>query len=179
VVKKALKLAKPDGRACIRVALDRVSEDRQTVYADIVAVAKRVGWKYFTTILLRNDAQRSNAQEMSMDVGAPQIVTPLEAIVVLYRSVWRKLRDGTSDISRQEFIEWTLGLWPRDGSVATRCIKLFSYVNDVVLDPFLNTGDTCITAKRLKRRCIGVEADKEKCEATKNRILKGDSLSQF
>jgi len=168
-LKKALKLTKPDGRACIRIALDYGAENRQTVYADVVAIAKRVGWKYFTTILLR-DIQRKNTQEISVDVSEPRITTPVEALVVLYKSVWRKLRDGISDISRQEFIEWTLGLWPRDSSVTARCIKLFSYVKDLVLDPFMGDGTTCILASRLKRRCIGVEANRELLEIAKNRI---------
>jgi len=48
-------LAKPDGKMCLNVPLDK-SKGRegagfQSVYVDIVSIAKRVGWKYFSTII--------------------------------------------------------------------------------------------------------------------------------
>ncbi|MEM1694903.1 MAG: DNA methyltransferase [Ignisphaera sp.] len=52
---KALDLTKPDGRICLNIPLDkskgRGEEGFQSVYADIVEIAKRVGWRYFTTIV--------------------------------------------------------------------------------------------------------------------------------
>jgi site-specific DNA-methyltransferase (adenine-specific) len=38
-----------------------------------------------------------------------------------------------------------------------RIIKLFSYVGETVLDPFLGSGTTMKVAKDLKRNCIGIE----------------------
>lgn len=53
-----------------------------------------------------------------------------------------------------------------------RCIKLFSYVGDVVLDPFLGSGITLIASYLLGRIGIGVEIDKHYCEIAKNRLIK-------
>jgi len=105
---------------------------------------------------------------------------------VLYKLTWRKSKKGTSDITRDEFIEWTNGLWSFPGEnpkrvghpapfpleLPKRCIKLFSYVGDLVLDPFLGSGTTCVAASLLKRRCIGVEINREYCETAKNRLIK-------
>jgi DNA modification methylase len=56
-------------------------------------------------------------------------------------------------------------------------IKLMSYLiilgsrpNDIILDPFVGSGTTCIAAKMLKRRYIGFDNDKEYIEIAKCRL---------
>ena len=56
-------------------------------------------------------------------------------------------------------------------------IKLMSYlivlgsrIDDIVLDPFVGSGTTCIAAKRLKRKYIGIEKDKEYCKIAEARL---------
>lgn len=49
-------------------------------------------------------------------------------------------------------------------------INLFTVPGDVVLDPFLGSGTTCIVAKRLGREYIGIEAKEEYFELAKTRI---------
>jgi site-specific DNA-methyltransferase (adenine-specific) len=54
-LRKALRLMKPSGRMCLNIPLDksrgRKEEGFQSVYIDIVSIAKKVGWKYFSTII--------------------------------------------------------------------------------------------------------------------------------
>ena len=45
--------------------------------------------------------------------------------------------------------------------MANRLIRMFSCINDTVLDPFLGTGTTMKVAKKLNRNSIGYEIDKE------------------
>ncbi len=52
-----------------------------------------------------------------------------------------------------------LAMFPEE--VPDRLIKMFSFVNDTVLDPFLGSGTTSLAAKKLKRNSIGYEINPE------------------
>jgi len=47
--------------------------------------------------------------------------------------------------------------------LASRVIRLYSYVGDVVLDPFCGSGTTCVAAKRLNRHWVGYDIVPEYC----------------
>lgn len=196
-LRKALDLVKPDGRMCLNIPLDksrgRAEEGFQSVYADIVTIAKKVGWKYFTTIIWNEqNISRRTAWGSWLSASAPYVIAPVEVIVVFYRGRWKKMRNGISDITKEEFIEWTNGLWTFPGEnrkkvghpapfpieLPKRCIKLFSYVGDTVLDPFLGSGTTLIACALLNRKGIGVEIERKYCEIAKNRLIKEGLIYQ-
>ncbi|HUT47608.1 MAG TPA: DNA methyltransferase [Sedimentisphaerales bacterium] len=52
-----------------------------------------------------------------------------------------------------------LAMFPEE--VPSRLIKMFSFVNDTVLDPFLGSGTTSLAAKKLNRNSIGYEINPE------------------
>lgn len=55
-------------------------------------------------------------------------------------------------------------------AVIERIIKSSSNLNEIVLDPFMGSGTTAITALSLQRPVIGFEIKKEYCEVAANRI---------
>lgn len=87
-------------------------------------------------------------------------------------------------------MEWTNGVWTFNGEskkrighpapfpreLPHRAIKLFSYSNDVIFDPFSGSGTTLIEASNNGRRGVGIEIDSNYCELAKNRILKETGL---
>ena len=99
------------------------------------------------------------------------------------------VKDGTSEnnlpkdikekskLTEKEWIEFTKQIWnipiPGRGDLAfgehsaimpeeivRRCVRLFTYVGDIVLDPFAGSGTTLKVAKELKRNYVGYEISK-------------------
>ena len=75
----------------------------------------------------------------------------------------------SSKLTEKEWVEYTRQIWnipiPNKSDlafgehsaimpeeIAKRCIKLFSFVNDIVLDPFAGSGTTLKVAKELNRK---------------------------
>ena len=179
--------SKDDGRLCLNVPLDKNKGGQQSVCADITTIAKSVGWKYHATIIWNEqNISRRTAWGSWLSASAPFVIAPVEVIIVMYKSVWKKQRKGQTNISRKEFIDWTNGVWNFSGEskrkighptpfpieLPKRCLKLFSYVDDVVLDPFLGSGTTLIAAALNNRKGIGIDFDLEYCKLAKKRLIK-------
>lgn len=194
-LEKCLKLLKNDGRICLNIPLDKNKGGQQSVYADIITLAKKIGFKYHSTIIWNEqNISKRTAWGSWLSASAPYVIAPVEMIAVLYKENWKKTSgSGISDLTKNEFVEWTNGVWtfmgeskskighpaPFPVELPRRCIKLFSFVKDVVLDPFLGSGSTLIAAALLNRIGIGVEIDRNYCEIAKNRLIKEANVYQY
>lgn len=177
-------LLRPDGRLCLNLPLDKNKGGHQSVYADVLAAARRVGWKYFATIVWNEqNISRRTAWGSWKSASAPHVIAPVEMIALLYKGTWEKRERGPSDISREEFIAWTNGVWTFGGETRAvghpapfpvelprRCIKLFSYTTATVLDPFAGSGSTLLACRATGRRGIGVEISPEYCALARERL---------
>lgn len=91
-----------------------------------------------------------------------------------------------ADMTADEFKKWVVAKWSiapeRDmkkyghpamfpEELAVRVIKLFSFVGDVVLDPFNGAGTTTAVAQKLGRKFVGIDISEEYCEAARKRLV--------
>lgn len=177
---------KDDGRLCLNVALDKNKGGQQSVGADLTHLAKTIGFNYHSTIIWNEgNISRRTAWGSWMSASAPFVIAPVELIIILYKKSWKKTSGSkVSDVTRDEFMNWTNGLWTFNGEskkkighpapfpleLPRRCVKLFSFVGDTVLDPFMGSGTTLIAATLHGRKAIGIDIDEGYCRLAQRRI---------
>ena len=117
---------------------------------------------------------------------APRLRDIHEYLLVFAKRAYSRPDKGASDIERDEFMASTLSIWPiapesakRVGhpapfpvELASRVIRLYSYVGDVVLDPFAGSGTTCVAARQTDRRFVGYDISEDYCTIARQRIEK-------
>jgi site-specific DNA-methyltransferase (adenine-specific) len=186
-MKRCFRWLKDDGRFCLNIPLDKNKGGQQSVGADLTTIAKKIGFAYHSTIVWNEgNISRRTAWGSWGSASAPYVIAPVELIIVLYKKSWKKTGgSGESDISRKDFMEWTNGLWTFNGErkkktghpapfpveLPLRCIKLFSFVGDTVLDPFMGSGSSLVAASQCNRKGIGIEIDAAYCETAVSRIV--------
>jgi modification methylase len=91
-----------------------------------------------------------------------------------------------SKIRKQDFDSWFRQIWNITGAptknhpapfpleLASRLVRMFSFVGDTVLDPFCGTGTTMVAALRSGRNSVGIEVDDQYCLAAA-RYLKAET----
>ena len=186
-IKKCFDLTKNEGRFLLNIPLDKNKGGQKSVGADITKIAKDIGWKYHSTIIWNEgNISRRTAWGSFMSASAPYVIAPVELILVLYKDSWKKTSGSRkNDITKQEFMDWTNGIWTFNGQskkgagghpaafpieLPRRCIKLFSFIDDIVLDPFLGSGSTLIASYLNNRRGVGIEIDKDYCDIAIKRL---------
>ena len=93
--------------------------------------------------------------------------------------------DGRIDtIGRDEFIQQTKSIWsfstesakrvnhpaPFPLELPKRCIEMFTFLGDVVFDPFLGSGTTAVAAKQSGRIYVGCDISDEYCSIAEQRL---------
>lgn len=115
---------------------------------------------------------------------SPRIRDLHEYLLVFAKDSFSRPDAGESDISTEQFMAATLSVWdiapesakrvghpaPFPVELAERVVQLYSYKEDVVLDPFCGSGTTCVAAAANGRRYVGYDISSEYCGIAERRI---------
>ncbi|MGA2105043.1 MAG: site-specific DNA-methyltransferase [Methanoregula sp.] len=195
-MRRCYKWLKDDGRFCLNIPLDKNKGGQQSVGADLTKIAKdSVGFKYHSTIIWNEgNISRRTAWGSWGSASAPYVIAPVELIIVFYKKEWKKISGSKkSTIDKQDFIEWTNGLWTFNGEskkkighpapfpieLPKRCIQLFSYEGDTVLDPFLGSGSTLVATYLNERKGVGIDIDTHYCDIAVKRLINEAGLEKI
>ena len=118
-----------------------------------------------------------------------------EFVEVFSKQTHKKLGDSAKiDITGDEFKKWVYAKWsiaperkmkeyghpamfPKE--LIFRLLKLFSYRDDVVLDPFNGAGTTTLCAAEINRKYVGIDISKKYCDVAEQRIKESMSGRMF
>lgn len=171
------RVLKPDGRICINVPLETNLTGKRFIESDYINILENSRMIRMANITWdKRNVTRRTAWGSWKSPVFPVVNNPLECILVYAKESKRHLGEKENvDITREEFIEYTMGVWnmasakkskvghpaPFPEELPYRCLKLFSYVNDLVLDPFMGSGTTAVVAQKLGRKYIGFDISPE------------------
>jgi len=107
-----------------------------------------------------------------------------ERVIVASKGRFDRARPGESSLSTDEFMDATLDVWrmppesarrvghpaPFPVELPQRLIELYTYTDDLVLDPFLGAGSTAVAAVRTGRRYCGYDTDPAYVELARARV---------
>lgn len=152
-------------------------------HADIINIMSEIGWlPYFNIIWNKNNTSNRAAFGSYMSPSCPSFPRPFEFVLGFCKGDYKLNYKGITDLTREEFIEYSYGLWTFPGNkkrehpsafpeeLPYRLIKMLSYVDDIVYDPFSGIGTTILAAIKTNRRYIGSEISENYFNISQNKI---------
>lgn len=189
VMKEVYRVLVPGGRVCFNVAnLGR--RPYLPIDAFITEDMLAVGFLMRGQIIWdkASSASGSTAWGSFQSPANPTLRDIHEYILVFSKEMYtRPFVEGRSPtITKNEFLELTKSVWrfpaesarkvghpaPFPVELPRRCIELYTYSNEVVLDPFMGSGATAIGALTTGRIYVGYDINQDYVRLSEQRIRK-------
>lgn len=172
------------GRICINIG-DTGRNPYYPVHCDIVSRMRKKWYMMGIVVWDKQTCLSNTAWGSWKSPTSPHLRGQHEYIIIAGKGgkFHRKTNAIKDEWTREQFLEYTREIWrfspernrrnhpcPFPLELPHRCIKLYTYLDDIVLDPFCGSGTTCVAAKKLNRRFIGIDINPEYCETSNQRI---------
>jgi DNA modification methylase len=193
VWKETFRVLVPGGRACINIAnLGR--KPYIPIHSYIIKDMLELGFLMRGEIIWNkaSSASPSTAWGSWLSAANPVLRDIHEYILIFSKGSFTHPSKGKkSTINKEEFLEWTKSVWtfpavsaksighpaPFPEELPARLIKLYSYEKDIVLDPFVGSGTTSLSAVKNQRHFIGYDTKNEYIKLADRRVQ--DYLKQL
>lgn len=179
------------GRACINVAnLGRKPYIPLSDYISKIMID--IGYNMRGEIIWNKaaSASPSTAWGSWQSASNPTLRDIHEYILIFSKGDYKRTRkkeemqNKVNTITKEQFMEWTKSIWTMNAESARRIghpapfpeelpfrlIQLFSFKNDIILDPFMGSGTTAIASLKSERKYIGFDTDNEYVNLAERRI---------
>ena len=152
------------------------------IRTEIIKFCESVGFDYMGAIIWQKKTTTNTTGGASLMGSYPHPRNGILSIdyefILLFKKLGKPQKPGkeikqASAMTKEEWKKYFQGHWnfagaKQDGHIAMfpeelphRLIKMFSFVGDTVLDPFLGSGTTSLAAKKLSRNSVGYEINPE------------------
>ena len=192
VATEVYRVLLPGGRFVVNIAnLGR--KPYIPLHAHFYQIHERVGFLPMGEVIWRKakGASGSCAWGSWQSAKAPRLRDLHEYLLVFAKEHFSRPDKGESDIGRDEFMDATLSIWeipaesakrvghpaPFPVALAERVIRLYSYVGDVILDPFMGSGTTGLAAAQNGRHYVGFDLSEEYCDLARARIAEVEAAT--
>ncbi|MEZ5174827.1 MAG: site-specific DNA-methyltransferase [Acidimicrobiia bacterium] len=119
-----------------------------------------------------------------MSAKNPTLRDVHEYIIVASKGSFARVRTGDDSIDKDGFLEATISVWdilpesarrvghpaPFPVELPSRLIELYTFVGDLVLDPFVGSGSTAVAAVETGRHYIGYDLQRDYLDLAAKRI---------
>lgn len=174
------------GRACINVA--NLGRKPYIPISDYISkMMIDIGFNMRGEIIWNKSASASPSTAWGSWKSAsnPILRDVHEYILIFSKGDYKRKKENKKDtIKKEQFIEWTKSIWtikaesakrighpaPFPEEIPYRLIQLYSFKGDIILDPFMGSGTTAISAIKSKRKYIGYEISRKYINIAKKRI---------
>ncbi len=189
VWKEVYRVLVPGGRCCINIAnLGR--KPYIPLHAFIIQDMLEIGFLMRGEIIWNKggSASPSTAWGSWLSPKNPTLRDIHEYILVFSKDTFKRetSEKRESTISKEEFLEFTKSVWtfpavsarkighpaPFPVELPERCIKLYTFKGEVILDPFMGSGQTAIAALKTHRYFVGYEINPAYVKLAEERIKK-------
>ena len=174
------------GRACINIAnLGR--KPYIPLHSFIIEDMLKIGYYMRGEIIWDKgrSAGSSTAWGSWSSAANPVLRDVHEYILVFSKdSFSRKSNGKENSIRKEDFLAWTKSVWtfpsvsakrighpaPFPEELPHRLIQLYTFIGDIVLDPFCGSGTTCLSAVKSERHYIGYDIEEKYIQLASERI---------
>ena len=175
------------GRACINIA-NIGRKPYIPLHAYLIQVASEIGFYMRGEIIWQKGMSgTSTAWGSWMSPANPTLRDTHEYILVFQKPPFGRAKPEARKptITRDEFLELTKSVWtfpaasakranhpaPFPVELPLRLIKLYTFSDEIVLDPFIGSGATAVAAVQEGRNYIGFELDAQYIETANQRVV--------
>jgi DNA modification methylase len=131
-----------------------------------------LGKPYEPNAVIKNDIEYILMQRKPGAYRSPSIATRILSVISAenYQKWFQQIWSGLTGASTRDHPA------PFPLELAERLIRMFSFVGDIVLDPFLGTGTTSVAAAKWGRNSIGMEVDPHYFDMAVARLVNSSDL---
>jgi len=175
--KETFRVLVNGGRACINVA--NLGRKPYLPLSDYISkIMNEIGFKMRGEIIWNKAASSSPSTAWGswQSASNPTLRDIHEYILIFSKGDYKREKlNKENSITKEQFIEWTKSIWTMNAESARRIghpapfpeelpyrlIQLFSFKEDIILDPFMGSGTTALSAVKSDRKFVGYEKNKE------------------